>query len=170
MMMLAQTVTATVSPEEVALLGHAMYAGAICLILIGLYATVVERDLVRILFGLVLIGSAINLFIVATGYRPDAVAPILTGAMTATPMVDPIPQALVLTSIVIDVGVLALALALAIRVRDAFGTLDTREVQRRIAEAMSEEASQGRDQVPARQAGKPDESAPRKTRQLEEVS
>ena len=58
--------------------------------------------------------------------------------MAPTAMVDPLPQALVLTSIVIDVGVLALALALAIRVHEAFGTLDTREVQRLIAKAAAE--------------------------------
>lgn len=121
--------------SEAALLGHVMSAGAVGLVLIGLYAMLVERDLVRIILGLALVGSGINLLIVAIGYRPDAVAPILVGAMTATPMVDPIPQALVLTSIVIDVGVLALALALAIRVYESFGTVDTRDVQRQIAQA-----------------------------------
>lgn len=134
---LAETTAAIArtAPSDVALFGHVMTMGAWGLILIGLYAMVAERDLVRIILGLVLIGSGVNLFLVAVGFRPDAAAPILEGAMSAVPMVDPIPQALVLTSIVIDVGVLALALALAIKVYEAYGTLDTREVQRQIAVA-----------------------------------
>lgn len=157
--------TAAVAPQaaDVAMLGHAMTIGAWGLILIGLFAMVTERDLVRIIFGLVLIGSGVNLFVVAVGFRPDAVAPILTGDMSPVSMVDPIPQALVLTSIVIDVGVLALALALGIRVQETLGTLDTRELQQRVAEATAA-------------ADSPKEAAPQlpkqadKSRALEEVS
>jgi len=44
-------------------------------------------------------------------------------------MVDPVPQALVLTSIVIGVAVLALALSLAIRLYEYYGTLNLRKVR-----------------------------------------
>jgi len=46
-----------------------------------------------------------------------------------TPVVDPVPQALVLTAIVIGVGVLALALALAIQVYRHYGTLDVAKIK-----------------------------------------
>lgn len=44
-------------------------------------------------------------------------------------MVDPVPQAMVLTAIVIGVGVQALALTMIIRIRNAYGTLNMREVK-----------------------------------------
>ncbi len=49
-------------------------------------------------------------------------------------MVDPIPQALVLTTIVIGVGIQALALALVIKTYKAYGTLDTQILARKLTE------------------------------------
>ena len=72
-----------------------------------------ERTLTRVLVGLVLLGNGINiLFLVASG-RPG-LAPIL-GKATAQTMSDPLPQAMVLTAIVITFGVTAFLLALAFR-------------------------------------------------------
>ena len=114
-------------------LGRALYGGAILLIAIGIYAMVARYNLMRVLLGLALVESGVNLFLVAIGFRPDAAAPIIVGGVTDVPMVDPLPQALVLTAIVIGVGVLALAAALLIRVKETYGTLDTREVAKFLA-------------------------------------
>jgi multisubunit Na+/H+ antiporter MnhC subunit len=146
---------------EMGLLSLSMYGGAAGLILIGLYGMIAERHLARIVLALALVGSGVNLLIVAVGFRPDAAAPILTGDMKPVAMVDPIPQALVLTSIVIDVGVLALALALMIRVHEAFGTLDAREVQKRIAEATN-----GGRHEPEHADSRPERSTGRSQRQI----
>ena len=106
------------------------------LVLLGIYAVASRRHLLRILLGLGLLEGGVNLFLVAVGYRADAVAPIVTaGQMPGVTMVDPIPQALILTSIVIGVGVLALGLALVVRVHDAHRTLDVRELSRLISAA-----------------------------------
>jgi hypothetical protein len=51
-----------------------------------------------------------------------------------------VPQALVLTAIVIGVGILALALSLALRVQRAYGTLDIREVRQRLEQDIVDEA------------------------------
>jgi multicomponent Na+:H+ antiporter subunit C len=85
---------------------------------------VTRSHLIRILLGLTVVEAGVNLLIVAVGYRPEAAAPILLGGQSVGPMVDPIPQALVLTAIVIGVGVLALGLALAVRVFETSGSLD----------------------------------------------
>ena len=56
----------------------------------------------------------IHLFLISLGYKAGGVAPIVTGELTtdfATLAVDPVPQALVLTSIVIDICIIALALS-----------------------------------------------------------
>ena len=100
-----------------------MLGGALALLLIGAYAMVARRHLIRILVGLMLMEAGANLALVAAGFRPGAAAPIL-GAGSAGPMVDPIPQALILTAIVIGVGVIAFALALVVRVHRAYGTVD----------------------------------------------
>lgn len=119
---------------QTALLGYAIYAGATGLIVIGLFAMVTRRHLIRILLGLSLLEAGVNLSLVAAGFRPDSVAPIFSGTVAAgATMVDPVPQALILTAIVIGVGVLALALAMAVKVQRAYNTLDTRQLAERLA-------------------------------------
>ncbi len=121
--------------EETAWLYIFSYCGAIGLILLGIFTIVMYRHLIRIIFGLMLLEAGVNLFLITTGYRPNAVAPILVeGQIPAAAMVDPIPQALVLTAIVIGVGVQALALALVIKSYKAYGTLDTKVLAEKIAE------------------------------------
>jgi multisubunit Na+/H+ antiporter MnhC subunit len=120
------------SASEAQLLGYILYGGAIGLMVIGVFAVISLRHLIRVLLGLALLEAGVNLFLVAVGFRPDAAAPILTGGAPG-PMVDPVPQALVLTAIVIGVGVLAVGLALAMRARQTYGTLDTSELAHAIA-------------------------------------
>jgi len=115
-------------PED---LGMVFQAGALGLILLGVLGMVLWHDLMRVILGLTLLESGVNLFIVSVGYRPGSVAPILTGAPAAS-MVDPLPQALILTAIVIGVGVLALALALAVRVYQEYGVLDLQQLARKL--------------------------------------
>ncbi len=113
--------------------GILLYAGAIGLVLIGIYAMIAQHNLMRAILGLVIVESGVNLFLVATGFRNDAAAPIIEPGVTMA-MVDPLPQALVLTAIVIGFGVLALALALLVKVHQTSGTLDTREIARSLAQ------------------------------------
>lgn len=106
--------------------------GGIGLVAIGAVGMAVSRHLLRLVLALAIAEAGANLLLVLAGYRWDAVAPILSGAGVAQPMVDPVPQALVLTAIVIGVGVQALAVALLIRVKEAYGTLDIRELKTRV--------------------------------------
>ena len=123
-------------------LGMILYTGAIALIVIGLFAIVTRHHIIRILLGLTILEAGVNLMLVAGGFRTGAIAPIITDAQQAgVAMVDPIPQALILTAIVIGVGVLALALALTVEVYRSFGTLDTRELAARIAMEQTETAT-----------------------------
>ncbi|MCB1877107.1 MAG: cation:proton antiporter subunit C [Chromatiales bacterium] len=117
---------------ELEWLGWTFYAGSAGLVLLGCYALFAARHALRLLLGLFLLESGVNLFLVAVGFRPDAAAPILVGEQAGS-MVDPLPQALILTAIVIGVGVLALGLALAVRVAKEEGTLDLAELGRRLA-------------------------------------
>ena len=77
----------------------------------GVYL-VLERSLTRVLVGLVMLGNGVNLlFLVSSG--PAGRAPIVGDDPSR--MSDPLPQALVLTAIVISLGTTAFLLAMAYR-------------------------------------------------------
>ena len=122
-------------------LSYALYAAAIGLVVIGAVGMAVSRHGFRVVLALVIAESGANLLLVLAGFRWDALAPILDGA--AGPMVDPVPQAMVLTAIVIGVGVQALALSLLIRVYRAYGTLDMAEIRRRMRADINHAAGLG---------------------------
>ncbi len=100
-----------------------VYLGAIALIAIGLYALLFKRNLIKIVIGVTLIEAGANLLFVALGYVDNGIAPIFTMA-ESTKMVLPMPQAAVLTSIVIGVAITALMLSFAMNYYNKYGTLD----------------------------------------------
>ncbi|RKY77539.1 cation:proton antiporter [candidate division KSB1 bacterium] len=106
------------------------YIGAFGLIFIGLYIILVKRNLIKVIIGLSILDTGVNLFLISIGYVKRGTAPIFSRpGIEAARMVDPVPQALVLTAIVIGVAVLALALSLAIRLYQHYGTLNLRKIK-----------------------------------------
>jgi len=79
----------------------------------GIYL-MLERSMTRVLVGFLLVGNATNILIMLMAGAPG-VAPIVDGETTAEEMSDPLPQALVLTAIVITFAVSAFLLALIYR-------------------------------------------------------
>ena len=104
----------------------------LCLILfcIGLYCVLRKRNIIKIIIGLGIMEYAVNLFFVLVGYRLHGRAPILSKDEVILNMVDPIPQALVLTSIVIGLAVTALIVAIALRIYEKYGTFDITKIRR----------------------------------------
>jgi len=99
----------------------------LCMILfcIGIYAMLAKRNLIRIIIGLSIAEYAVNLFLILVAYKSGGQAPIFDDrAMPPTSMVDPLPHALVLTSIVIGLATTAFMIALAIRLYGKYGTFD----------------------------------------------
>jgi multicomponent Na+:H+ antiporter subunit C len=118
-----------------------LYALCFLLFMIGLYCAVVKKNMVKIVLGIVIMEYAVNLFLIMLGYRFGGTAPILTasdadgvtkvvGAHFLATAVDPLPQALVLTSIVISLGSLALMISICIRTYAKYGTFDITEIRR----------------------------------------
>jgi multicomponent Na+:H+ antiporter subunit C len=103
----------------------------LCFILfsVGLYGILAKRNLIRIIVGLIIAECAVNLFFVLTAYRLGGVAPILEAGSAGRLLVDPLPQALVLTAIVIGLATTALAIAIAIRIHRHFGTYDIEKIR-----------------------------------------
>ncbi|WP_212523832.1 Na+/H+ antiporter subunit C [Actibacterium sp. MT2.3-13A] len=92
------------------------------------------RSLLRFLFGLVLISNAANLLIFTAGRLTGGAPPLIAeGAeVPAGAVANALPQALILTAIVIGFGLFAFALVLVLRAHAALGTLDSDEM--RVAE------------------------------------
>ncbi len=107
-----------------------VFASCIILFLIGLYAIVTKRNLIKIAIGFALIEYAVNLFFALVGFKSGALAPIITKLDTPHNFVDPIPQALVLTAIVIALGTTALMLTVILRIYDRYKTFDIAEIKR----------------------------------------
>lgn len=104
----------------------------LCFILfsIGLYCVLRKRNIIKIIIGLGIIEYAVNLFFILVGYRTHGRAPILAKDQAIANIVDPLPQALVLTAIVIGLAVTALIVALAIRIYEKYGTFDITKIRR----------------------------------------
>jgi multisubunit Na+/H+ antiporter MnhC subunit len=120
--------------------GLILYIAAFGLILIGSAGIVLSTHLVRIIFGIALLEAGANLLLLLATYREGSSAPIIVHDQVPATMADPVPQALVLTAIVIGVGILALALSLALRVQRAYGTLEMREIRQRMEQEIADEA------------------------------
>lgn len=100
----------------------------------GLYGIMAKKNIIKIIVGINLVGYTTSLIFVLLGYKWDGIAPILTENMSTLyfveKAVDPLPQALVLTSIVIDLSFVAFLAALAIRLFEKYGTFDIDKIRR----------------------------------------
>ena len=95
------------------------------LALIGVYCVVLKKNLIKKIIGLAIFTNSIHLLLISIGFRDGGISLIMTPenlGFFASRAVDPLPQALVLTSIVIQLSVTALALSIAIL---AFRHLET---------------------------------------------
>jgi multicomponent Na+:H+ antiporter subunit C len=111
------------------LIGNLPFIVAMLLVILGLYALLFKRNLIKMVIGVSLVETGVNLFLVTLGYRTGGIAPIYTYAPTAAVHVLPTPQALTLTSIVIGLATTALLLSFAIVVFRHYGTLDVTKIK-----------------------------------------
>lgn len=101
----------------------------------GLYAAgfylMLRRSIVKLIIGLALLSNAANLLIFTAGGLTRVRPPLLAAGdlRLAQPFADPLPQALILTAIVIGFGVLAFAMVLAYRAYQTVGTDDLDNLQ-----------------------------------------
>lgn len=101
----------------------------------GLYAAglymMMRRSIVKLIFGLILISHAANLLIFTASGLVRGRSPIAPegGQMPNLPVADPLPQALILTAIVIGFGVIAFAVVLIHRAHQVSLTDDLDKMQ-----------------------------------------
>lgn len=104
------------------------YVGSVVLFCIGLYCVITKNNLIKKFIGLNIMETSVFAFIIALGVVDGGEAPIM-GAGASAPFTNPIPQALILTGIVVAVSTTALALSLVIRIYEHCGTIEADELR-----------------------------------------
>ncbi|NJE47819.1 Na+/H+ antiporter subunit C [Thermococcus sp. GR7] len=112
----------------------------IATIMIGLYGIVGRPNLVKKLIALTILGDTTNLLVILLGYRSiyPVMPPILPDlskealSQLISTAVDPLPQALVITAVVIGMAVNVLLAFAIIQIYRLYGTVDTRELQQEL--------------------------------------
>ena len=89
------------------------------LLIIGLWGIISQKNILKIIISFTIIDTSIHLLLVSVAYIRNRTAPILDSSIgienASQKVVDPLPQALVLTAIVIGVGITALLLSYALQ-------------------------------------------------------
>jgi len=125
------------------IIGKYNYWIYIVLMMIGLYAVIVKKNMVKKIIGMNILQTAIILFYVSIGTKRGATIPIIAHAhgdsgehaVRALDYINPLPHVLMLTAIVVAVATLGVALALAIKVHKQYGTLEEDEIYEQIRES-----------------------------------
>ncbi|MCU0472590.1 MAG: cation:proton antiporter subunit C [Bacteroidales bacterium] len=105
------------------------YIMCFILFLVGLYGVITRRNLVKIAVSLSIMEISIFLLFALIGYVDGGVAPIVDPADPVKTYVDPLPQAMVLTAIVIGLATTAMLMTIIIRLYRKYGTFDIREIK-----------------------------------------
>ena len=103
---------------------------AMILFAIGFTMLVFSKNMLKKIMGLNIMDTGVYLFLASMGYIEDKLTPIVPsqGAVNPTDYINPIPQGLVLTGIVVSVSVSALMLALTVRLYKKYRTLNLDEI------------------------------------------
>jgi multicomponent Na+:H+ antiporter subunit C len=113
-----------------------------------------QRDLTRVVVGIVLVSNSAVLFIIAAGLArgEPPIYPLPEGGEQGLRVSDPLVQAMALTALIIGFGVAALLLAMVYRLYTSHRTIDLEEiadVEMRQAEALERADDPEREEVPA---------------------
>lgn len=105
-----------------------VYILCFVLFLVGLYGLITRRNLIKIVISLSIMEFSIFIFLVLIGYIDGGIAPIINMQEINPIYVDPLPQAMVLTAIVIGLATTAMLMAIAVRLYRKYRTFDIREI------------------------------------------
>jgi len=122
------------------LVGKFNYYIYIFLMMIGFYAMMGKRNLVKKLIGMNIFQWSIILYFISIGAKKGGSIPIVEGlsghgahiVSHASQYVNPLPHVLMLTAIVVGVGTTGVALALLITIYKKYKTLEEDEILRKI--------------------------------------
>jgi len=115
------------------IVAKANYWSYIILMMIGIYAMIAKRNLIKKIIGMSIFQTAIILFYVSTAYKKGAAIPIIAHGsgheeVISAHYINPLPHVLMLTAIVVGVATLGVALALAMKVYKQYDTVEEDEI------------------------------------------
>jgi multicomponent Na+:H+ antiporter subunit C len=109
------------------------YIAFVVLFLWGLYIAITHHNLVKKLIGMYVVQTSVFFFLVTFSAKEGATVPILfstTDKIQAEAYMNPLPHALTLTGIVVQVATLGVALALVIAIYRKYGSLENEILKR----------------------------------------
>lgn len=128
---------------------HFNYVAVVILMMLGLFIVFSSGNLIKRMIGLAVFQTSTGLFYISLGKVTGGTAPITLDAASPEARAlaasldpqyvaqygvngvvysNPLPHVLILTAIVVGVATLAVGLAIAVRVREAYGTVETEEI------------------------------------------
>ncbi|RLF15198.1 MAG: Na+/H+ antiporter subunit C [Thermoprotei archaeon] len=116
-----------------------MYSVLVAIAAVAIYGVVARPNILKKIIALTILGDTANTFIIFIGYRLGSTTPPIITTLTPTPeqisafvaaSVDPVPQCLVITAIVINMAVTALLIFLAIQAYRLYRTLHVKNLAR----------------------------------------
>jgi multicomponent Na+:H+ antiporter subunit C len=99
------------------------YFVSVVLLLVGLYAMIARRNLIKKIMGLNILSTSVFLFLIAAAYKEGGAPPIRVEGVEI--YVNPLPHALVLTGIVVALALTCFGLVLTMKMYKEYGTLDS---------------------------------------------
>jgi multicomponent Na+:H+ antiporter subunit C len=113
----------------VELLGLVYYWAFAILLMIGFYAVIAKRNLVKKLIGLSIFQAAVFLLYITMGKVEGGTAPIFQDGVFLYS--NPLPQVLILTAIVVGISTTALGLGIVVRIKEEYGSIEEDAIQER---------------------------------------
>ncbi|NJE07656.1 Na+/H+ antiporter subunit C [Thermococcus sp. M39] len=104
------------------------------MILLGIYGVATRSNMIKKIIMLNIVNDAINMIFILIGYRlihpvyPPIYETVLTLKEFLDTAVDPLPQALVITSVVIGMAINVLLVTFAVQIYRIYGTVDVRDI------------------------------------------
>lgn len=119
------------------LLSRYPYVLIAVLFAVGLYGMTVKRNLMKKVIGMTIFQTSIYLFFIQGATKQGATIPVRSPELGTSPelYINPLPQVIVLTAIVVGVAITGVALSLILVLYRRYGTLDEVELLRRMRES-----------------------------------
>ena len=111
------------------ILGHYNYWVAIFLMMVGFYIVIAHGNLIKKIVGLSIFQTSVFIFYISMAKVDGGTAPILAEGISQYS--NPLPHVLILTAIVVGIATTALGLALAVRIKEAYGSIEEEEIQKK---------------------------------------
>ncbi|MCB1676390.1 MAG: cation:proton antiporter subunit C [Halioglobus sp.] len=101
------------------------------LLMVGFYAVVAKRNLIKKLLGLSIFQSAVFLLYITMDKVDGGTAPIFQAGAVDQVFSNPLPQVLILTAIVVGISTMALGLGIVVRIREEYGSIEEDVIEER---------------------------------------